>query len=105
MAPGDMLLNINPGIAGYNNKIQKAPAGLPVGTVQSNSAPVQGLQHGSFDDGKIAGPPLADSPTPTGSPTLPAVHVAEARAHSEEKQALVVGGIAVGLVALWLALR
>ena len=109
MAPGDMLLNINPGIAGYNNKIQKAPAGLPIGTVDSkaviNSAPVQGLQHGSFDDGKIAGPPLGDRPTPTGSSTLPAAHVAAARAHSEEKKALVVGGIAVGLVALWLALR
>lgn len=105
MAPGDMLLNINPGIAGYNNNIQKAPAGLPIGPVQSNSAPVQGLQHGSFDDGKIAGPPLADRPTPTGSSTLPAVHVAAARAHSEEKKALVAGGIAVGLLALWLALR
>ena len=118
MAPSDMLLNINPGIAGYNNKIQKAPAGLHIGVVDSsavttvgspavNNSPVQGIQHGSFDDSKIAGPPQADPPTagPTGSPTISAAAASAAAAHADEKQALVVGGVAVGLVALWLALR
>jgi hypothetical protein len=103
MAPSSMILNINQGVVGYNNLILKGPVGLPVGKVDvqksSSAAP---KTHGSFQDGKIVSPPAEDPPAITPSS---ATGVAQVGAHEEEKTALVVGGIAVGMLALWLALR
>ena len=104
MAPSDMLLNINPGVMGYNNKIKKATADLGIGAVDVNFHSMQPQVHGSFDDGKKAAPPRMDPPATKPSDTSISRSEA-ARVHEEEKKALVVGGVALGLLALWFVFR
>ena len=105
MAPSNMILNINPGIAGYNNLILKGPADLPLGKVDVQKDSIVPKNHGSFQDGKIVGPPTEDPPAPTPDPRVLSTDLAQARLHEEEKTALVVGGIALGLLALWSVFR
>ncbi len=102
MAPSDMTLRIAQGVVGYNNYILKATADLPLGKSNVQGPAIVVKNHGSFDDGKIVGPP-------TASPSTPIPHIRTERVspngHEEEKRALVVGGVLVGIAALWLAFR
>ena len=98
MAPSDMRLHIGT-IAGYNNKVVIAPSGQPLGVSEDiNSAPVT--------------PPIATreeglikpdhAPASTGLSPLAMPPASQAgKEHEDEKTAIVVGFIVVGLLALW----
>ena len=100
MAPSDMLMRVGK-VAGFNNEIIVATKDLPLGRTHVNGVAEVPQTHGSFQDEKIAAAPQADPPAtkPSGTSIK-----AAARAHEEEKRALVIGGVAVGLVALCFAL-
>ena len=102
MAPGDMLLRIGK-VAGYNNEITIATNGESLGLnlgINVSDAPPNVLLG-------VNNVPLADTDVPSGDtnvppPIVPSAEKAATDAHSAEKIALIVGGVAVRLLALWL---
>jgi hypothetical protein len=100
MAPGDMLLRIGQ-VVGYNNEIVIATAaqtlGINTGVNATSPPPTSQGETG-----------LVKPMTPTVVTPAPTVlnteqHPKSAQApHEAEKTALIVGGIAVGLLTLWL---
>lgn len=116
LMPSDMALH--PGnVQGYNNQIQIAGSDAAIGHNPGiNKAAL--IQPASKVDrtfqGKTASPAGTDprvlaGPPPEGSPTSAAVAPpADWKSgldHEEEKTALIVAGIGVGLVVLWLVAR
>ena len=109
LSPSDMVLH--PGnIQGYNNKIVIARTDATVG----HNPGINGLAPFSTADdktleGKIVPPAgtVHRGPGSTQQPKQPATVVAKPQpqpkqqAHEKEKAALVVGGMAIGLVTLW----
>ena len=85
MAPSDMRLHIGT-IAGYNNKILIAPVGQALGVSADMNSPVMQA-------------PTALEPSQYRRPVRSSKAPSE---HEEEKRALIVGSIAVGLLLLWL---
>ena len=99
MAPGDMLLRIGK-VAGYNNEItiatQGESLGLNLGINVSDATPDGASVISPLPDGAST-----DVPSP---PDIPPHEKAATDDHSDEKTALIIGGVTVGLVVLWLAL-
>ena len=96
MAPSDMLLRIGK-IEGYNNNLLIAEADQKVGLnsdVNLSIAPTDA----SNDTGEIGIVKLVDMTTPTITSKVDMRIVSD---HADEKTALIVGGIAIGLVVLW----
>lgn len=100
MAPSDMRLRVGK-IAGYNNKIVIAPVGQPLGVSPDiNSGPIPGPV--STGETGLVKPAPSERVQPTRPAEVPAVEVGPTKDHEDEKTALIVGGIAIGLTALWL---
>lgn len=100
MAPSDMLLRIGRAV-GYNNNIVIATGdqtlGFNVGLNLLQAPP-------STDTGEtgLVMPQEPQLPAPILKDVPTAAQKADAAQHADEKSALVVGGVAVGLLALWL---
>ena len=100
MAPSDMLLCVGK-FEGYNNNLLLAKAGQAVGLnsgVNLSIAPPDA----SNDTGEIGIVKPVDMPTPKPTPTSNnkgALQIVSD--HADEKTALIVGGIAIGLAVLW----
>ena len=108
MAPGDLLLRIGK-IVGYNNNIIVATSaqrlGLNKGLNKSVAPPdskndtgEKGLVIPMGANSEAATSQTATKPTPA---TTTAADKADHEAHEEEKTALIVGSIAIGLGLLW----
>ena len=102
MAPSDMLLKVGQ-IEGYNNKIVIAGPGVVVGgNAGLNMATLPPVETPEET------PPATEPQTSQGdsSPVLELRRKVDEGldldAHEEQRLALVLGGVAVGLVALWL---
>ena len=96
-----MLLRVGD-VAGYNNLIvistDVQSLGLNSGLNRHDAAPPDAANH-TGETGLVH--PQKPAPTaPDSAPAISQPH--EARDHEEEKTALVVGGIAIGLGLLWL---
>ena len=124
MAPSDMELRVGK-IAGYNNEIliagpaetigensglnqEEAVPSPPVGPVTpTSSAPETPTLSGqetpapASPEGTTDAPPQAEE-SPVKKLRRQVSEGLDLDAHEEQKQALVIGGVAVGLVALWL---
>ena len=94
MAPSDMLMRVGQAV-GYNNEIVIAAGSLPLGHNDVNGVADKLETHGSFSENKIAGPPTSGGSTPADP--LPAIDAT----HEEQKRALIVGSIVIGLLGLW----
>ena len=113
MSPSDMLLRIGQ-VAGYNNEIFIATTDQTLGVNQAVNdvdAPLD-----ADNDTKEAGliKPLSVPARPAAGRVKPssalratetATDMAASAAHEAEKTALIVGGIGVGLLALWIVWR
>ena len=96
MAPSDMLLRIGK-IEGYNNNLLIAEADQTVGLngdVNLSIAPTDA----SNDTGEIGIVKPVNMTTPTITSKVDMRILSD---HADEKTALIVGGIAIGLVVLW----
>ena len=104
MAPGDMLLRVGR-IAGYNNLIVIATDAVTLGlnTGLNRVAAPPDAQNDTGEKG-LHRPPPAPEVMPVKGLGLQgsAESQSAANSHEDEKRALVVGGIALGLLALWL---
>lgn len=110
MAPSDMLLLVGK-VAGYNNQITVATTTQTLGLnseINLPEAPPDADNH-TQEAGLVK--PIAQrvkpSPQPvrsvnTAQPSTASHHNDEASHHNDEKTALIIGGMAVGLAALWL---
>lgn len=103
MAPSDMLLRIGR-VVGYNNEIVIATESQTLGLNGGLNRPIAppDAANDTGEVGLVEPPPLpkASNPSPRDVPT--AAQKAGALQHADEKTALVVGGIAIGLLMLWL---
>ena len=108
MAPGDLLLRIGK-IVGYNNNIIIATSAQSLGLnkgLNKDAAPPdaendtgeKGLVKPMGADSEAATSQTAAKPTPA---TTTAAEKADYEAHEDEKTALIVGSIAIGLGLLW----
>ena len=111
MAPSDMLLRVGKK-AGYNNLIVIATGSQTLGlnrdlnvSVAPPDAANDTGEKGLVDDPPAIGGPAANQPAAAISPATnqPATNqpISPATNHEDEKTALIVGGIAVGLLFLW----
>ena len=106
MAPSDMLLRIDQNTAGYNNKIIIAEENLMLGLNSSinntdpdatpEAPPKALIKSGSSNTntGVLVKP--QDQPQSRRSPPQSALED-----HEDEKGAVIVGGVVLGLIALW----
>ena len=109
MAPGDMLLRIGQ-IAGYNNEIVVATAAQTLGVnTDVNTTPSPPPSQGDRGATGLVKPVTPRVVTRnTGAPSSTVLrpqalaHSHAQALHDAEKTALIVGGIAVGLLTLWL---
>ena len=104
MAPGDLLLRIGK-IVGYNNNIIVATRAQSLGLNKSVAPPdaandtgEKGLVKPMGAEATTSQHPATAKPTPA---TTTAAEKADHEAHEEEKTALIVGSIAIGLGLLW----
>lgn len=122
MAPCDMLLRIGQ-VVGYNNEIMIATSAQSLGfNMDVNTVPTPPTPHTGetglpvpkeqFAPRMGEQPPAASTEATRhakgrtlGDGEDAAEMVAMAREHADEKTALVVGGVAVGLLALWLVTK
>ena len=115
MAPSDMRLHIGT-IVGYNNEIVIAPIGQPLGEVTdiNRSLPPPDKANDTGEKGLVVPQPSASAAPPSVAqlPKIPyraagtpAIKSTDTQSHDNEKTALVVGCVAIGLTALWLARR
>ena len=108
MVPSDMRLHVGT-IRGYNNLIIIAPVGQPLGVSPDiNSAPVPAPVE-TGETGLVVPQQGDDTPSTAAThsvapPSNPPEQTQEAQDHDDEKTALVVAGIALGLVSLTLTL-
>lgn len=93
MAPSNMLLRIGQ-VAGYNNEIVIAGKDQKLGV---NSA----VNVSEFSAGNVVEKGLVSPQSPKTADGVVPTTTGDARRHVEEKTALIVGGIGVGLLALW----
>ena len=107
MAPSNMLLHIGI-IQGYNNEIIIAEEGQRLGmntdvnlTPALPNTPPTPLSLEPQPAHHELDPPSANAPPPTSSTPPSAVSPVPVQDHEDEKTALVVGGVAIGLIALW----
>ena len=102
MAPSDMRLHIGT-IAGYNNQIVIAPVGQPMGVSPDiNGSPVSSPAVTGETELVKPLPRNEVAPSPRGPVAVPlAPQEQRYMSHQEEKTALVVGGVGVGLLMLW----
>lgn len=110
MAPGDMLLRVGR-IAGYNNLIVIATDAVTLGlnaNLNRIAAAPPDAQNDTGEKGLHRPPPTPEvlpvqGPGPQGTANgTSAESQSAANNHEDEKTALVVGGIALGLLTLWL---
>ena len=110
LAPGDMLLRVGK-IAGYNNEIIIATSAQHLGwnsDLNEDTAPPDAANDtGEKELVKPMGvdPPSKATTSQSGAKPHPDAATAAAKAdyeaHEDEKTALIVGGIAIGLGLLW----
>ena len=104
IAGSDAAIGHNPGIneaEPITHKCDKAFQGKtasPAGTIHKGPQPSQFLRNKTTYDSTSAADPPKDRQSRPGSPGR------QAMAHEEDKKALVVVGIAIGIVAIWLSL-
>ena len=102
MAPSDMLLRIGRvAVAGYNNEIVITTESRTLGLNSGLNRPVAppDASNDTGEGGLVEPPPQAKASNPS-SPSRDEPTVA--LRHADEKTALVVGGIGIGLLTLWL---
>ena len=104
MAPGDKLLWVGQ-VVGYNNQIVIATPGESLGLnlgINTSDAPANAENY-TGEEGLVQ-PPEGTFSQPLGSSSTDQAHQkAAANQHSDEKTALIVGGITLGLAVLWSA--
>ena len=106
MAPSDMLLRIGQ-VEGYNNEIVIAKSHLTLGEnagVNVSDAPPNAANH-TGETGLVASsvPTVAERShgVETSSDSTTSSTTSSAKTHESDKTALVVGGVAIGLLLLW----